>query len=381
MNRSVRMGKEMMKSMETLWMFGVIMVLASPVLAQPPITVDCDQGETVAKALTQAKPNDTIVVTGTCVEQVTVTVDRVTLDGGGTAVLDGGGGGVPDFTLDGVITVDGAQGVTITGFTVQNGPADGIAGKRGAAFVVHNTTVQDNADDGIQVADNSTAEVSNCSVLHNGERGMVAIFSSNMSLRGPVVSQNNGNAGLFVVSSNVTFIEGAVDMNDNGAVGIFAATGGVVTTTRLGPVITTNGNAGNGIGLAFGGGLLANGGTIGAANNGGSGIDVAYGANLTLLPGTTVSLNTNTKAGLNVGDASQVLAIGTAATPLAMADNTMAGVAVDNSSVRIMGATIDNNGGADVSLAFGARATLLNNMIGTISCDGTELLRGAACSP
>jgi nitrous oxidase accessory protein NosD len=54
--------------------------------------VECDKGQTLTDALKKAKPNDTLQVTGTCQERVTITTDRLTLDGGGRAVLGGGGG-------------------------------------------------------------------------------------------------------------------------------------------------------------------------------------------------------------------------------------------------------------------------------------------------
>ena len=44
---------------------------------------------------------------------MTITTDRLTLDGGGRAVIDGGG--------QVAVTVDGARGITLVGFTVRNG--------------------------------------------------------------------------------------------------------------------------------------------------------------------------------------------------------------------------------------------------------------------
>jgi hypothetical protein len=54
--------------------------------------VKCDKGQMLTEALRKAKPGDTLQVTGTCHERMTITTDRLTLDGGGSAVLDGGGG-------------------------------------------------------------------------------------------------------------------------------------------------------------------------------------------------------------------------------------------------------------------------------------------------
>jgi hypothetical protein len=56
------------------------------------INVDCSRGETITRTLTAAVPGDTIRVTGTCRERITITTDRLTIDGQGRTILDGGGG-------------------------------------------------------------------------------------------------------------------------------------------------------------------------------------------------------------------------------------------------------------------------------------------------
>ena len=128
--------------------------------------VECDKGQTLTEALQKAKPGDTLQVTGTCHERVTITTDRLTLDGGGSAVLDGGGR--PDRVFEGVVTMDGVQGVTLTGFTIQNGPSLGILGVGGAAFVVQDTTMQNNGRAGIFLNNNSSAELIDVEVNDSG---------------------------------------------------------------------------------------------------------------------------------------------------------------------------------------------------------------------
>src|SRR5215831_9049765 len=104
----------------------VLAFIATPTAGWAGITnVDCNKGQTIGQALTKADPGDTIRVTGTCHEQVTITTDRLTLDGQGTAILDGGGGASGD-DLSGLLTIDGAREVVVTGFTIQNGPGNGI---------------------------------------------------------------------------------------------------------------------------------------------------------------------------------------------------------------------------------------------------------------
>jgi nitrous oxidase accessory protein NosD len=95
------------------------------------IEVNCGASETILKTLQKAEPGDTIRVAGTCNERVVITTDRLTLDGQGRAILNGGGGAPTE--LDGVVTIDGAKGVTLQGLTTQNGPGEAILGIRGAA--------------------------------------------------------------------------------------------------------------------------------------------------------------------------------------------------------------------------------------------------------
>ena len=72
--------------------------------------VRCDTGQTLTEALKKAKPGDTLQVTGTCHERVTITTDRLTLDGDSSAVLDGSGGS-PTSSFEAGVTIDGVQGV------------------------------------------------------------------------------------------------------------------------------------------------------------------------------------------------------------------------------------------------------------------------------
>src|SRR5262245_9234140 len=72
--------------------------------------VHCEKGQSLAKALETARPGDTLLLSGTCLERVTITTDRITLDGQSSAIIDGGGGGPAEFS--GVVTIKGASGVT-----------------------------------------------------------------------------------------------------------------------------------------------------------------------------------------------------------------------------------------------------------------------------
>ena len=101
---------------------------------------------------TYAQPGDTIRISGTCKERLTITKDRITLDGQGSGVLDGTGvePSAPEFNA--LVTIDGARGLTLRGLTIENSSAEGILAKNGAAFALQYVTVQDNGYTGFPVS-------------------------------------------------------------------------------------------------------------------------------------------------------------------------------------------------------------------------------------
>jgi hypothetical protein len=351
--------------------------------------VKCDQGQTLTDALKKAKPGDTLQVTGTCHERVTITTDRLTLDGDGSAVLDGAGGGPTEF--EGVVTIDGVQGVTLTGFTVQNGPGEGILGIHGAAFAVQQTTVQQNAASGIAVADGSTADLTDCTIQGNGF-GIDVFTSSSAILRGAIIiSQNKGN-GAEVNGQSILEIRGAqVQMNDNGGIGLVAGSGQVAIfgfTASQGSTLTANGNGDFGIiisgsqltilGSDFGSGANV----ITAANNGADGILVSAGVIASPFGTGKFVLENNVTAGLNL-----INGAGANITGGLSVRNNDTGVLADGAGTITLASippnpsTITDNSTFDVDLKFGTRTTFDGVTIGTITCDATVLSRGSTVCP
>jgi hypothetical protein len=339
-----------MKTMVKLLIPVMIMAVASPALAGT-LKVNCDTGGTITKALEKAKPFDTIQVTGTCKERFTITTDRLTLDGQGSAILDGGGGFKANAVFEGVITIDGARGVAVTGFTVQGGP-DGITCKRGAACLVRNSMLQDNADEGLQVSENSTAEVTDCTFRRNGEWGIVVFDNSSLLFHGTVNLTNNGKSGLGVIfTSTVGSFSGATIHLDNNAHHGILALGSFVHIDRKGGTVTMNNNKKNGVGL----------------------LDSVF-----MLWAGTLSIARNGGKGIYVGSNSSIRDFG--ATWL-IKDNKGEGLAVENGGdVTMTEATITGNS-MDVNLGYGAHATLKRNAIGTITCDKTSRIIGDTACP
>jgi nitrous oxidase accessory protein NosD len=193
-----------MKARGTLGMLMVVVIMVSPALGSVH-HVNCDvPGQTITQALQTAQPGDTIRIRGTCEETVTITTDRVTLDGGGKAVLQGPGGGQPGEVSEGLLNIVGVQGVEIRGFTVQHSAADGINGRQGAAFAVRDVRVLQSADDGIEATETSTVRfLGTCAVRGSGEDGMpITRGSSALFSAERVTTDENARAGIFVIGTS-----------------------------------------------------------------------------------------------------------------------------------------------------------------------------------
>ncbi len=113
--------------------------------------VDCPS-ESLQHAVDVAKPGWTINVTGTCEEKIVVSTDNVTIDGGGTAIIDGSGLG------PGPLVSVQANNVSILNLTIQGSVGSGIAVERSGSAVIQGCTVIDNAP-GILVETGSYAQI------------------------------------------------------------------------------------------------------------------------------------------------------------------------------------------------------------------------------
>ena len=216
--------------------------------------VDCNRepAGAVQQAVDRARPGDTILVSGTCHENVTIPEEkaRLTLDGGGTATVVG-----PDATRN-TISITG-QGITVTGFTVTGGrtgidvvrggtalidgniiEATGLSGccsgngitvgSWGAANIVNNT-IQNNLGHGIQVIGNSFAfigfrtaidTVASPNVIrNNGSHGIHVTLSSAARIAGNTISDNARNGINVERSSQANISDNSID--GNGLNGIF----------------------------------------------------------------------------------------------------------------------------------------------------------------
>lgn len=384
------------------WMIVGMLVATNPVLADSEdteqILVRCNHGDSLAEAIDDADPGDTILVLGTCHESVTITTDRLTIEGQGNAELVG-----VDGTQD-VITIKGAHAVTLTGFSIRNGNI-GILGKEASSFMLNNLVVRDNSNTGIRLEGNSSATITDTTAEHNGLLGIDIDRASEARFSGNFVSQDNGVFGMILSSnSSSTFAKANVTVRRN-ALGIQVGINSSFMIADAETVVTAANNLATGLtvvsgstlfvfegaivaeGNQFNHGVSANsnsnidldrGGSITARNNGVDGIQLEDSLlnlfNMPGLPASSVLVENNGRHGLSAFQESRIDLSGDS--EITSHSNLEAGVFVDNgSSARIINSTIRDNL-TDLVLSFGSRADLVNNLIETITCDDTVLVRG-----
>jgi len=342
----------------------------------------------LARALHNARPGDTIEVNGTCEEQVRVTFGPLTIDGGGEAVIDGSGMSAKG-QFNGVITVDGAQGITLRGLTVRNGPDEGVLATAGANLLLDNVVLENNGT-GLLLFD-AGADIADSSFRENAIAGLRGMAGSRAALRGEIDSADNALYGAFFHDSTITVMGTHARFRDNGVVGIVLDDSSLVLPEDM-PQATHNvleatGNLDSGIFVAtgrvvFSGVGAPHGSTlVRSAENGGPGI-ILVGGGLFANPfaAARVVLESN-PVGMVVAENSSVMSKG----GLEISGNFGPGLVADAAGTIDLSAEsasfIDGNGGPDLVLEFGTRATIKDVSVGMLVCDPTALVRGTAACP
>lgn len=193
--------------------------------AQPGLhTVTCGPEKTIGQAIKTLKPGDTLLVSGTCHENLVLgaEVHRVTLDGQGSAIING------DSSAS-TVTVLGT-GITIRGFVVNGGAPQGIAITDGASAVIDGNTVQYADRNCITVFRNSSADILNNTIQYCGLAGIAVQNTSsarigwygppNNRVSAPNTIQNNGMQGVQVYRGSSAQLYTNTIQN-NGSHGVF----------------------------------------------------------------------------------------------------------------------------------------------------------------
>lgn len=218
--------------------------------------------------------------------------------------------------------------------------------------------------------------------LRNNAIGFEVLGSSAIEILGSLLVEDSGNRGISIRANSGFTISRPASVIVSGTtgegVGIVLDDVSSLKGIGSGELIVEN-NLSNGIYVLRGSSFQTQGNfSAQFRNNGSNGIIIEQNATGRLRYGAVIQNNTDD--GIRVLENSMLFA-----TDILIDNNGRGLWADDGSTAWCRNSTINGNTGDDVILSFGSRASLYKGTtgtIGTISCDGTELIRGDyACSP
>jgi hypothetical protein len=334
------------------------------------IDVDCDGKQTLTAALADKSTGDlNIVFSGTCREYVYLQRDGVSMRGKDSTA-----------TVAGAIEVTAAKRVLLEGFTCRdNTQLEYCVGALlGSSVTLHNIKVFNSSVRGVEVF-NSAALIEGLTVDKTISTS-VLIRGADVRIEGELAFSNTIEGCLVIDGASSVFSKSGVFTARDCAMGILVQN----NSTFQAPFATFTLNHNTHAGLVLlSQGTFSFGGSVVAKNNSVAGIFVDEGSSFSaftnLVGSSAITLEDNGQAGVSSLRGSTV-----ELSNVVVNKGAIFGVYVDEASVRIGHSKISDNKKADVRLQFGARATLLDGVdVGVLSCDGTELLRGAktSCTP
>ena len=164
------------------------------------LEVDCDTGDTIARALKRAREGAVIHVRGTCSESLSIE-HPVTLDGGGEARLS------PPSPEGNTFNIR-SRGVTVRGFKL-DGPATFHFFIVAASEVtIESNEIRNAANFGVSSAANSTITLLDNVIANNGLGGVIGLSGAEYSIGTriafdpprPNVIADNGDLGIVLVN-------------------------------------------------------------------------------------------------------------------------------------------------------------------------------------
>jgi parallel beta-helix repeat protein len=248
------------------------------------VSVDCDAGNTITAALGNVKPGDTVLVSGTCNEQVSFAPEmvRITLDGQKkTTIQYPGKAASPhtvfirgkDITVKGVTVIGGLDGIHLSGpasaeldgNVVMKTTRAGIHIDKGSVVRVLNSTVEESGAMGIDITGASYAYIglripripalSPNTIRNNSGPGINIERTSGAWIVGNTISNNKGSG--IVVHRNAQADVMANVINANGGDAITASYNAGINLKSEprsdGPNQTAQANGGAGIKCRVGG--------------------------------------------------------------------------------------------------------------------------------
>jgi len=198
------------------------------------IEVDCNGNGVLQDAIDTAGPNTTILVVGTCNENIVIGAlkTNLTIDGQNSASITPGSGAAiliagRAITIRNFAAVTGggrgiaveAAGFAVIENNIIDGSSTGISIESDSVAKILGNTVQNAGNNGIAVKEGSTAEIGNCGegepnvIRANGASGILVTVGSKALVFGNQIL-DNAEGGIFVIESSVADT-GSNDLSGN----------------------------------------------------------------------------------------------------------------------------------------------------------------------
>jgi parallel beta-helix repeat protein len=249
------------------------------------VSVDCDAGGSINAALANVKPGDSVLVTGTCREQVSFNAElvRVTLDGQKKTTIQHPGKGAAsphtvfikgnDIFIKGITVIGGLDGIhlagpasaEVDGAVVMKTNRAGIHADKGSIIRILNTTVEDSGAMGIDITGTSLAYIgvripripalSPVTVRNSGGAGITIERTSTAWIVGNTITGNKGPGIEVHRNAHADVMGNTIDANGGDAIAVSFGSGVNLRSAprKDGPNQTTQENGGVGIRCSTGG--------------------------------------------------------------------------------------------------------------------------------
>jgi hypothetical protein len=354
----------------------------------------------LSHAVRIARPGDTLLISGTCKETVTITQGPLTLDGNGRGIISGIEFQPEASEFNGLITIDGAQGIVLRGLRISDSPSEGVLATHGSNLTIEDSVIEGHHT-GVRLSQSSMT-LRNSTIQDNSGSGLMAITGSTVVFGGEVHLTNNLGAGLFLEGNSMAEIRGAqvhVDHNFLGVIVSLHSTLAVLELqSSLGSTLTARHNTA--IGIQLGQGLLMVAGEgqpigstlIDSSDNGGPGLVAVAGSRVISPFGAArITIENNPVGAILMTDASMEVRGG-----LKIDNNFGPGLLANGSGVVMLRSVPDpdhpvpsdepspssirNNGGPAVIADFGSRLDIRDvELTGPVICDPTVISASPVC--
>ena len=208
-------------------------------------TVTCGHKDTLQTHIDSAPENSTILVKGTCNENVVIdeTKINITIDGGGSAKICGVN------TTKHTVDVKG-RGVTIRGLTITGG-YNGIEVERGGTALIEGNNIHNTQNNGVTVGQDSHADIINNTIQSNPHNGIevhdnaaahIGFVRYSDTVAQPNTIQNNGNNGINIQrTSSASVVGNTIQNNTKNGINVQRDSHADISDNLI------NGNGNNGI--------------------------------------------------------------------------------------------------------------------------------------